>query len=393
MIIENVLGTFEVDEKRKNIKALSFEKDFSQVLADVGYNRYNSTDMNIMFGGGMTSDEISVFERLITAFREGREFQYAKIKSRYLVDMSWLLSNDRRTQPSDMCHVINYGPVYLKKFEIAYLMPRDVVGLYDAFAVNQWTSLDCFDLFCVGQSISDSGSQNKEFKHLIQSKSVKVDINRKQLEAIQDSLAALLALNNELEYTANKRDFKIEEIKRIKDGIKKKTNEHKDALDPLFTFLGTKIRNQNRANSQDHLPQPPEIWSPVRIGFLYDELLKEKFIAGDTLKNDFIYSFGFTKGILKQKIVQWIKVTNGKVSKTSLFDMLQLMGYRKKRKERWFTPSALKGTFEFPRVNDDKDVPKPICGQDYNKYGDFENEILSEYHKTLKCIVRECKIK
>ena len=389
MIIENVLGTFEINEKKMTIKAISFEKDFEQVLADIGQNRYNSTDLPLLFGGLMNADEIGMLKCLVGEFRTGREFNYTKVKSRFLVDLSWLLDTGTTVDESDYCHVINYGPLRHKKYRIGYIMPRDAVGLYDAIKFNRLTSLDCLDIFNYAQCISVNGSENSEFKHMIKSVNVKVEVNTKNLESISKSLTTLLELSAKLEEMTSMSELNKSDLKRLKDTIKESTQKHQKALEPLLLFLHTKVRKNNQKNSLDHLP-PLTFWNERKLKHLHHELIDEKFISSDTSEDDFQYTFGFTAGRVKNNEIWWIKTTNNKISKISLFDLLQQMGYRT---PKHFKPSLLNANFRFPRLDNASKDPGPIVGQDWGNKKRFETDIIEEHHEALRCIVQRCREK
>lgn len=172
-----------------------------------------------------------------------------------------------------------------------------------------------------------------------------------------------------LEFFSNKRVSRD-----VQDRYEKYCETHPDAV--KIEFLPDKF-----------LPIPlPKLkqWTESCLRWLYQKLIKGKFIAADTKETDFLYVFGYCNEYYYDEVepINWISCYNNKPAQKQIIDLLVLMGYDFCALKKKPLLDSLNGCFYAAKSKE------PGQGTSF-KSNNFSRGHKSDKHEELECIVSE----
>lgn len=373
MIIENVLGTFEVDDVNRTIKAISLVGDeFLKQYLSIQYS-YSRHDYVPHFGymplRTVTREVTDWRTMLIKSLKEGHSFTYYSNKTRYFILLDELLPTDpsvvgRRKTP----YIVNQAlSIYDHGVSCAYALPLDYETMERVLEEEDFTSSNGTDIVTFAAYNSDKGLSNFEqmsIEAMATAQSLEIiDVFKKQVEELHRQLGSM-------------QDIYIKEIERL-------TRERDHAREELAKAKGkasAKAQRMKTANKVTRLPDNPR-WNQIRLSHLYDKLKESGFIDDRTPLDVFLFPFGYGNLKTNDQKIKWAKKakTNKFGSKKSLLDLLQQMGYRRPP----ISVKCINDIFDFDNV-------KRKFGQpDMTAHKDLSMPINEEYHEDLVVIISQ----
>ncbi len=373
MIIENVLGTFEVDEVRRTIKAISLVEDkFLKQYLSIQYSS-SRHDYLPHFGymplRTVTREVTDWRTLLIKSLKEGLSFPYYSNKTRYFIILDELLPTDpsvvgRRKTP----YIVNQAlSIYDHGVSCAYALPLDYETMERVLEEEDFTSSNGTDIVTFTAYNSDKGLSNFEqmsIEAMSTAESLEIiDVFKKQVEELHRQLGSIQEIYvKEIERLTRERDHAREELAKVKGKA------------------SAKAQRMKTGNKVTRLPDNPR-WNQIRLTHLYDKLKESGFIDDRTPLDVFLFPFGYGNLKANDQKIKWAKKakTNKFGSKKSLLDLLQQMGYRRPP----ISVKCIKDIFVFDNV-------KRGFGQpDMMPHKDLSMPINEEYHDDLAKIISE----
>ena len=377
MIIENVLGTFEVDENRRTIKALTLVEDEAlNKLLSIQYNRSRHDYLPQYTYVPLETDTHDLYDwqpMLINAFKQGQEFAYYSDKSRYFIKLDELFPIDvsisgKRKTP----YIINrFAKLWDKGVSVAYALPLDFETMERVLEQEDYTSPNGTDIIAFGSYLQYTDAQSEQGISHFETVSTDamstadcmqiVDIFKKQVQELHRQIGSFQEKYlGELERLTKERDAARAELAALKGKV------------------AIKAQPMKAANKTMRLPFNPQ-WNAIRLTHLYDELIKGGFIDKETSLDVFLYPFGYGNLKTNDEKVKWAKRASLSKygSKKSLLDLLQQMGYRRPP----ISVKCIKDIFDFDNVRREFGQP------DMRPHGDLSGLINEEFHDELANIL------
>lgn len=385
MIIENVLGTFEVDEVRRTIKAISLEEqdlhsEYSQMVLVVNRVVINYCDPILA-------------EQALHAFRKQIEFQYRVVGRHYVINISHLFLQEKAIKAL----TIGRQTFTIGRDNTCMLgirLPLDVQTvnrLFESHSVTGQHAKDIYDYYnvaiyrnCLPTIQSRPGFDNALAWQMI----FGVNDNSMDPENVANALGRIAELKKEID---NKKALKkklTEKLASIEQqiadtdselsGLEQEYDELYGVIVPLMKKVAQAAQAQQAMNKNDRFSQLPNY---TRAGILYlaEKLREHGYIEYDSI-DDVLYIFGH--GSQGSPFVKWTAKNDRtrEPSKISLLDLLVLMGYSENE-----IRAKINGTFQVYN----KEKVSPYRSANYPNAYDWPPN--SEYHTTLQHIVEEAK--
>lgn len=373
MILENVLGTFEVDEDNGKIKAVSLVDDEAlNKLLSIQYNRSRHDYLPQYTYVPLETDTHDLYDwrpMLINAFKQGQEFAYYSDKSRYYIKLDVLFPIDvsitgKRKTP----YIINkFAKLWDKGVSVAYALPLDFETMERVLEQEDFTSPNGTDIIALESYLQYTDAQSEQgisrFETVLNVADCLeiVDIFKKQVQELHRQIGSFQEKYiGELERLTKERDAARAELAALKGKV------------------AIKAQPMKTANKTMRLPFNPQ-WNAIRLTHLFDELQKGGFIGEKTSLDVFLYPFGYGNLKTNDEKVKWAKRASLSKygSKKSLLDLLQQMGYRRPP----ISVKCIKDIFDFDNVRREFGQP------DMRPHGDLSRLINEEFHDELAKIL------
>lgn len=373
MILENVLGTFEVDEDNGKIKAVSLVDDEAlNKLLSIQYNRSRHDYLPQYTYVPLETDTHNLYDwrpMLINAFKQGQEFAYYSDKSRYYIKLDVLFPIDvsitgKRKTP----YIINkFAKLWDKGVSVAYALPLDFETMERVLEQEDFTSPNGTDIIALESYLQYTDAQSEQgisrFETVLNVADCLeiVDIFKKQVQELHRQIGSFQEKYiGELERLTKERDAARAELAALKGKV------------------AIKAQPMKTANKTMRLPFNPQ-WNAIRLTHLFDELQKGGFIGEKTSLDVFLYPFGYGNLKTNDEKVKWVKRASLSKygSKKSLLDLLQQMGYRRPP----ISVKCIKDIFDFDNVRREFGQP------DMRPHGDLSRLINEEFHDELAKIL------
>ena len=373
MILENVLGTFEVDEDNGKIKAVSLVDDEAlNKLLSIQYNRSRHDYLPQYTYVPLETDTHDLYDwrpMLINAFKQGQEFAYYSDKSRYYIKLDVLFPIDvsitgKRKTP----YIINkFAKLWDKGVSVAYALPLDFETMERVLEQEDFTSPNGTDIIALESYLQYTDAQSEQgisrFETVLNVADCLeiVDIFKKQVQELHRQIGSFQEKYiGELERLTKERDAARAELAALKGKV------------------AIKAQPMKTANKTMRLPFNPQ-WNAIRLTHLFDELQKGGFIGEKTSLDVFLYPFGYGNLKTNDEKVKWAKRASLSKygSKKSLLDLLQQMGYRRPP----ISVKCIKDIFDFDNVRREFGQP------DMRPHGDLSMPINEEYYDELAKIL------
>ncbi len=373
MILENVLGTFEVDEDYGKIKAVSLVDDEAlNKLLSIQYNRSRHDYLPQYTYVPLETDTHDLYDwrpMLINAFKQGQEFAYYSAKSRYYIKLDVLFPIDvsitgKRKTP----YIINkFAKLWDKGVSVAYALPLDFETMERVLEQEDFTSPNGTDIIALESYLQYTDAQSEQgisrFETVLNVADCLeiVDIFKKQVQELHRQIGSFQEKYiGELERLTKERDAARAELAALKGKV------------------AIKAQPMKTANKTMRLPFNPQ-WNAIRLTHLFDELQKGGFIGEKTSLDVFLYPFGYGNLKTNDEKVKWAKRASLSKygSKKSLLDLLQQMGYRRPP----ISVKCIKDIFDFDNVRREFGQP------DMRPHGDLSRLINEEFHDELAKIL------
>ena len=373
MILENVLGTFEVDEDNGKIKAVSLVDDEAlNKLLSIQYNRSRHDYLPQYTYVPLETDTHDLYDwrpMLINAFKQGQEFAYYSDKSRYYIKLDVLFPIDvsitgKRKTP----YIINkFAKLWDKGVSVAYALPLDFETMERVLEQEDFTSPNGTDIIALESYLQYTDAQSEQgisrFETVLNVADCMeiVDIFKKQVQELHRQIGSFQEKYiGELERLTKERDAARAELAALKGKV------------------AIKAQPMKTANKTMRLPFNPQ-WNAIRLTHLFDELQKGGFIGEKTSLDVFLYPFGYGNLKTNDEKVKWAKRASLSKygSKKSLLDLLQQMGYRRPP----ISVKCIKDIFDFDNVRREFGQP------DMRPHGDLSMLINEEFHDELAKIL------
>lgn len=385
MIIENVLGTFEVDEVRRTIKAISLEEqvlhsDYSQMALVVNRVIIDYYDPILA-------------EQAFHAFRKRTEFPYRVIAKHYVVNISQLFLQEKATKTLTIgrqSFTIGGDNTCM----LGIRLPLDVLTINRLFASRSVTgqhAKDIYDYYHIAiyrNNLPTIQSQPGFDKALAWQMIFGVNDNSMDPENVANALGRIADLKKEID---NKKALKkkltekrtsieqqIADTDSELSGLEQEYDELYGVIAPLIKKVAQAAQAQQAMNKNDRFSQLPN-YTQAGIVYLAEKLREHGYIEYDSIDN-VLYIFGH--GNQGSPFVKWTAKNERtrEPSKISLLDLLVLMGYSKNE-----IRAKINGTFQVYN----KEKVSPYRSANYPNAYDWPPN--SEYHTTLQHIVEEAK--
>lgn len=373
MILENVLGTFEVDEDNGKIKAVSLVDDEAlNKLLSIQYNHSRHDYLPQYTYVPLETDTHDLYDwrpMLINAFKQGQEFAYYSDKSRYYIKLDVLFPIDvsitgKRKTP----YIINkFAKLWDKGVSVAYALPLDFETMERVLEQEDFTSPNGTDIIALESYLQYTDAQSEQgisrFETVLNVADCLeiVDIFKKQVQELHRQIGSFQEKYiGELERLTKERDAARAELAALKGKV------------------AIKAQPMKTANKTMRLPFNPQ-WNAIRLTHLFDELQKGGFIGEKTSLDVFLYPFGYGNLKTNDEKVKWAKRASLSKygSKKSLLDLLQQMGYRRPP----ISVKCIKDIFDFDNVRREFGQP------DMRPHGDLSMLINEEFHDELAKIL------
>ena len=414
MIIENVLGTFEVDEDRRTLKALSLVEDkLLNKFISLQYRfwRHDYLPQYVYMPLETHNEVFDWRTMLINALKEGTSFPYTKDKSRYSLVLDNILplprsSKSTRKKPYPVNRALS---MWDGKSSCVYLLPLDFITMRDVLADNDFTSANGTDIVSFAQflnlnAVSPNSNSNLSNFEITMPTSGQVVIDpmlvMKALEEIDYYKNRVEKLIEEFSDYRSKQD---EEMRRLKE----KTAADNETIKELNHHIEKLTYGVCKKNKTHRLKQIVPPWHENNLRKLYAKLVEKGLVSQTTKEDDFLYVFGCGDDRPEFVKVTWIARTpKNKPSFVSLLDLLQRMGYDER-----ILAEHLNNTFRLPensnwenyaldRITDpfvkegmsnEKDKFPPFKPQHLYNHGHLKKEIKEEKSSIIIEIIEGIK--